>query len=197
MINKTLLFLALSIVLISGISAIKFASAIALNTEKIDSITQTAHEPVTWGILDGIPTEISDGDADSQLSEQQMDAFVANNGFITSIPNTNWSDISGIPSGFADGTDNVGLTSVNWNQIQSIPSGFADGVDNVSMGIDSFGVTCSRSGIFGNVSCTLQCPATYGVTSINDGSGDHTFLDSNRVSCSNSINVSCSATCVK
>jgi len=58
-----------------------------------------------------------------------------------------WGDITGIPSGFADGTDDTGITSetdptitdnsikdgVSWGEIQAIPSGFADGVDNTGI----------------------------------------------------------------
>ena len=71
-----------------------------------------------------------------------------------------WDEVSGIPAGFADGTDDVGITSEtdptviasvkdgvswdevsskpttatrwpSWSEISSIPAGFADGVDNV------------------------------------------------------------------
>ncbi|MBR9676160.1 hypothetical protein GOV05_04070 [Candidatus Woesearchaeota archaeon] len=41
-------------------------------------------------------------DTDTQLSEAQVDAFVANNGYLTSV---DWSELSGIPAGFADGVD--------------------------------------------------------------------------------------------
>lgn len=45
-----------------------------------------------------------------------------------------WNDIGGIPFGFADGTDDVGIA--NWNQLKSngMPAGFADDVDNVDGG---------------------------------------------------------------
>ena len=45
-----------------------------------------------------------------------------------------WSELSGIPSGFADGTDNEGISGVSWSQISGIPSGFADGTDNEGSG---------------------------------------------------------------
>ncbi|MDH4321094.1 MAG: hypothetical protein OEV73_06305 [Desulfobulbaceae bacterium] len=53
-----------------------------------------------------------------------------------------WTEVSGIPSGFADGVDN-GITKesdptvppsikdgISWSEVSGIPSGFADGVDN-------------------------------------------------------------------
>ncbi|GAI73675.1 unnamed protein product, partial [marine sediment metagenome] len=43
-----------------------------------------------------------------------------------------WSQIDGIPAGFADGVDNEGISS--WNELADIPAGFADGVDNVGAG---------------------------------------------------------------
>lgn len=58
-----------------------------------------------------------------------------------------WGEVSGIPAGFADGVDNVGLTSetdptvaasvkdgVSWGEVSDIPAGFADSVDDVGAG---------------------------------------------------------------
>lgn len=42
-----------------------------------------------------------------------------------------WSGLTGIPAGFADGTDD-GLTSVTWNDIQNRPAGLDDGDDNTT-----------------------------------------------------------------
>jgi hypothetical protein len=41
-----------------------------------------------------------------------------------------WASLTGMPAGFADGVDDVGLTSVSWGDILGIPAGFADGVDD-------------------------------------------------------------------
>jgi hypothetical protein len=58
-----------------------------------------------------------------------------------------WSEVSAIPSGFADGVDDVGLTAetdptvlasvkdgVSWGEVSGIPAGFSDGVDDVGAG---------------------------------------------------------------
>ena len=57
-----------------------------------------------------------------------------------------WTGIMGMPAGFADGTDDVGLMTetdptvlasvkdgVSWTEIASIPAGFADGIDDVGL----------------------------------------------------------------
>jgi len=57
-----------------------------------------------------------------------------------------WSEITGIPSGFADGTDDTGITTetdptvpasvkdgTSWSELSEIPSGFADGTDDTGI----------------------------------------------------------------
>ena len=58
--------------------------------------------PVDWSTISSIPADIADGDADTQLSEIQVDSFVSNNGYVTTV---SWNDIVGIPSDIADGDD--------------------------------------------------------------------------------------------
>ena len=41
-----------------------------------------------WSNITGIPSDIADGDADTQLNESQVDSFVANNGYLTSYTET-------------------------------------------------------------------------------------------------------------
>ena len=61
-----------------------------------------------------------------------------------------WSELSGIPSDFADDVDNVGITSesdptvpasvkdgVSWSELSDIPPGFADKEDNVGITSES------------------------------------------------------------
>ncbi|MCC6143385.1 MAG: hypothetical protein IT368_06230 [Candidatus Hydrogenedentes bacterium] len=48
-----------------------------------------------------------------------------------------WAGITGVPAGFADGTDNVdggAAASVPWAGVTGKPAGFADGIDNVDGG---------------------------------------------------------------
>lgn len=94
-----------------------------------------------WGEVTGIPAGFSDG-VDDVLTEVDVDAMVADNGFLTSV---SWGILAGIPAGFSDGIDNDTqlnegqvddmvadngfLTSVSWGGITGIPGGFADGVD--------------------------------------------------------------------
>ncbi len=95
-----------------------------------------------------------------------------------------WSELSGIPAGFADGTDDTGITEesdptvpanlkdgVSWSELSGIPAGFADGTDNDSGGTIT-GVTAgsglSGGGTTGNVSLSLATPLTL-TGSVNSG----------------------------
>ncbi|MHC4723506.1 MAG: hypothetical protein ACYS9V_04555 [Planctomycetota bacterium] len=64
---------------------------------------------MNWVKIDNIPTDIADGDNDTQLTESEVDAYVSNNGYIQF-----WWEIPDIPIGFADGVDNVGEPDVDW-----------------------------------------------------------------------------------
>ncbi len=57
-----------------------------------------------------------------------------------------WSNLGGVPAGFADGVDNTGITSetdptvassvkdgVSWGELSDIPAGFADNIDDVGL----------------------------------------------------------------
>jgi len=62
------------------------------------------------GEIDAIPAGPHTVDTDTHLTEAEVDAFVANNGFSTgphtaSLP---WTSITGIPAGFADNIDDEG-----------------------------------------------------------------------------------------
>ncbi len=46
-----------------------------------------------------------------------------------------WSGLTGVPAGFADGTDDVGLTSVTWSDIQNRPAGLDNGDDDTLGGL--------------------------------------------------------------
>ena len=48
---------------------------------------------------------------------------------------TPWSGLTGVPAGFADGVDDVGLTSVTWTDIQNRPAGLDDGDDDTLGGL--------------------------------------------------------------
>ncbi len=119
--------------------------------------------PVGWGDLVDVPVGLSDGDDNTQLSESEVDAFVANNGYLTSV---DWMEVTGIPEDFSDGTDNVldesavdayvanngyaldtavtGLEAalndgssstspVGWGDLVDVPVGLSDGDDNTQL----------------------------------------------------------------
>ena len=64
-----------------------------------------------WATIDGIPADLADGDR--VLTEAEVDAFVSNNGFVTTTVGdtryalvshrTPWTTIDGIPADIADG----------------------------------------------------------------------------------------------
>ena len=96
-----------------------------------------------------------------------------------------WSEITGIPSGFADGTDDTGITTetdptvpasvkdgISWSELSEIPSGFADGVDDTGVTIpfelSGSSSTAIISGLNGD-----SGPGVYGK---HHNSGNHGFL---------------------
>ncbi len=60
---------------------------------------------VHWSNMLNIPAGIADGDDDTQLSEAQVDAYVSDNGYISS-----WGDIPDIPVDIADGDNDTHLS---------------------------------------------------------------------------------------
>ena len=94
---------------------------------------------------------------DTQLNEAQVDAFVANNGYITSPDDAdadptnelqNWSNLPGIPGDFSDGVDNVDDADADptneietWGTLAGIPADLQDGDDNTQLNeteVDAF-----------------------------------------------------------
>jgi len=60
---------------------------------------------VHWTNMFNIPADIADGDDDTQLNEAQVDAYVSDNGYISS-----WGDIPDIPADIADGDNDTHLS---------------------------------------------------------------------------------------
>ena len=112
-----------------------------------DADADPTNEIETWGTLAGIPADLQDGDDNTQLNEAEVDAFVANNGYITSPDDADadptnelqhWSNLPGIPAGFSDNVDDVNDADADptnelqhWFNLPGIPPGFSDGTDNV------------------------------------------------------------------
>jgi hypothetical protein len=99
----------------------------------------TAWGAMDWTNLANIPADIADGDDDTQLTEGEVDTYVANNGYVSL-----WGDIPDIPADIADGDDDTQLSEgevdtyvanngyvSSWGDIPDIPAGFADGVDDI------------------------------------------------------------------
>ena len=58
---------------------------------------------IEWADILNMPPDIADGDDDTQLTEAEVDAYVANNGYLTSLPVTQYYMIPACtfqPSGF-------------------------------------------------------------------------------------------------
>ena len=66
-----------------------------------------------------------------------------------------WSGLTGVPAGFADGTDDVGLTSVTWTDIQNRPAGLDDGDDDTTY---SAGTGLTLSGGAFSIAAAYQLP---------------------------------------
>lgn len=70
----------------------------------------------SWSTITGIPAGFNDG-IDDTVNEAQVDAWANNNGYMTEATSDlryarlghtqDWSSITGVPAGFADGVDNV------------------------------------------------------------------------------------------
>ncbi len=59
------------------------------NTDETDpTVLASVKDGIDWSELSGIPAGIADGDDNTQLSEGQVDAYVANNGYLTSFTET-------------------------------------------------------------------------------------------------------------
>ena len=72
------------------------------------------------------------------LTEAEVDAFVSNNGYLTTV---SWNDLTDIPAGFADGIDNTSAGGADWTEITNIPTDIADGDDDTQLSeaeVDAF-----------------------------------------------------------
>jgi hypothetical protein len=81
---------------------------------------------VHWNNLTSVPAGLADGDDDTQLMEGEVDAYVANNGYLDGASALDWDNITiNMPSGFADDVDNTGDTdwAISGSDMFSIPLG--------------------------------------------------------------------------
>jgi len=76
-------------------------STLSMNVEDGDS--DDTNEIETWSTLAGIPSDIADGDDNTQLSESQVDNFVANNGYLSTEVDGSVTNEIELPAGGSNG----------------------------------------------------------------------------------------------
>lgn len=110
-----------------------------LSAETDPTVPESIKDGIDWTELSGIPTDIANGDADTQLSETEVDDFVANNGYLTSVPSNSVNSSSIVfesvdTNDIADDaiTDDK-ISSMNFNKLTNVPSGLADGDNNTQL----------------------------------------------------------------
>ncbi len=140
-------------------------------------------ESSNWNNLIDVPSDIADGDDNTQLSEAQVDSYVANNGYVSS-----WGDIPDIPADIADGDDVGGgltlpysgniSTSGNAFYIKNTGSGNAGYFEatGTTYGWGLYGGTSggSGTGVFGEAWGSYG-HGVYGSSSGSGGEGVHGF----------------------
>jgi hypothetical protein len=146
------------------------------------------NHPTPWGTLTDVPPGFADG-VDNTVTEAEVDAFVANNGYqLTSDPIA-WARLNGVPAGFADGVDNTvteaevdtfvanngyqqATDPIAWSRLNGVPAGFADGVDN-DTDTDSFASrTCPTGQVLVSIGASSWGCLTPGdITGIGVGPG--------------------------
>lgn len=123
-----------------------------LDSAQVNAVSGMAMLDVTQNIDPGRASNPQN----TQMSILKVSAFAAAYMEIdpTVVPSVkdgvDWTELSGIPAGFADGVDNTGLAAesdptvpanikdgIAWNEISGIPAGFADGVDNTGVTTES------------------------------------------------------------
>ena len=105
------------------------ASELSINGNPvIDSNGLWVGQPLTvdWANIQGIPSDIADGDANTQLSETQVEGFI-NNGAIDLHPLTTMNG-----SGLLTQADTF---APDWTNISNRPSGLDDGDDDALSGL--------------------------------------------------------------
>ncbi len=133
---------------------------------------------------------------DSNLSEAEVDAFVADNGYLTALDVSGYdtdasddfdgafSSLSGVPVGLSDG-DDVGITSesdptvpanikdgIDWSELSSIPTDIADGDDGITSESDPTVPASIKDGIVwtevGSIPADIADGDDVGITSESD-----------------------------
>lgn len=85
-----------------------------LSGAKQNLVTGTCPAGESIRVINDDGTVVCEVDTDTHLTETGVDAYVANNGYITGV---DWSDITGIPADIADGDDDTQLSEFtirNW-----------------------------------------------------------------------------------
>ena len=110
---------------------------------------------ITWANLANIPADLADGDDVGITSES--DPTVA-----ASVKDgVSWEEVSGIPSGFADGVDNVGGGITGVNAGGGLTGGGSSGDVTVNVGAGT-GIDVSSNAVSVEVPLSLSGSASYG-----------------------------------
>ncbi|MBM73773.1 MAG: hypothetical protein CMK59_00115 [Proteobacteria bacterium] len=85
-----------------------------------DILTTNSSLSFQWSSILGVPADLSDGDDDTQLSEQDVETYVVNgsinlasgsmvggSAILTSSSSVDWSALSNVPNGLSDGDDDT------------------------------------------------------------------------------------------
>jgi hypothetical protein len=111
----------------------KTAKQIRLGRYNINMSNRSFYSLITLGILILLGAGILVVDAVVDKTGAWHDAGQIDGlGSLAAKNSIAWNEITSIPTGFADGTDDAGsaTTSLPWTSITGIPAGFSDGVDN-------------------------------------------------------------------
>jgi hypothetical protein len=151
---------------------------------------------VHWGNLINMPADIADGDNDTQLSEAQVDTYVANNGYISS-----WADIPDVPADIADGDNDSQLSEAqvdayvanngyisSWTNIPDIPADIADGDHDSQLSEAQVDAYVANNGYVNSWADILDIPACFaddmddvGIGGTGTGNYLCKFADSNSI----------------
>ena len=118
----------------------------------IDSNGLWVGQPLTvnWSNIQGIPTDLTDGDDNTQLSESQVEGFV-NNGAIDLHPSTTMNG-----SGLLTQADTL---TPDWSNITNRPAGLDDGDDDALSGLG-----CAQGEIVGWDGANWVCTSDNSLT---------------------------------
>ncbi|MBR57411.1 MAG: hypothetical protein CMH54_05055 [Myxococcales bacterium] len=122
--------------------------AVQANVDAVQTNVDTLDASLDPIAKNGLPADLADGDADTQLTEAEVLAMVAGAGHTTGDHfSGSWADLSGVPADLADGDDKATDAEIlavvsaggyvvgnhfsgDWSDLTGVPPGLADGIDD-------------------------------------------------------------------